>query len=89
MKKKEERKNTLKQKLLGLNFYHSPQSNLLQFNKIVIGNFKLKGLRPEKLPFDSLFSSESYVFPMGFLCVLKIYQLKFLIVEKMGVWNGF
>ena len=44
------RKNTLKKKLIGLIFYRSPQSNLSQFNKIVIKNFKLKGLGPEKVP---------------------------------------
>ena len=38
----------------------------------------------KKFPFDSLFSSESYVFPVGFLCILKIYHVKLFIVEKMG-----
>ena len=38
----------------------------------------------EKLPFDSLFSSESWVFPVGFLSVLKMYHVKLFIVEKMG-----
>ena len=38
----------------------------------------------EKLSFDSLFSSESCVFPVGFLCVLKMYHVKPFIVEKMG-----
>ena len=38
----------------------------------------------EKLPFDSLFSSESKVFPVGFLCVSKMYHVRFYIVEKMG-----
>ena len=42
-------KHTLKQKLLGLIFDHSPQSNLSQFNKIVISNLKLEGLGPEKV----------------------------------------
>ena len=42
-------KNTLIQKLLGLIFHHFPQSNLLQFNKIVINNLKHKGLGPEKV----------------------------------------
>ena len=49
-KKKEERKNTLKQKLLDLIFNCSPQSNLSQFNKTIIRNFKLKGLEPKKVP---------------------------------------
>ena len=38
----------------------------------------------EKLPFDSLFSSESQVFPVGFLCVLKMYHVKLYTMEKMG-----
>ena len=38
----------------------------------------------EKLPFDSLFSNESLVFPVEFLCVLKIYHVRLFIVEKMG-----
>ena len=38
----------------------------------------------EKLPFDSLFSSESLVFPMRFLCVLKMYHVRHFIVEKIG-----
>ena len=38
----------------------------------------------EKLPFDSLFSSESYIFPVGFLYLLKIYHVRLYIVEKMG-----
>ena len=38
----------------------------------------------EKLPFDSLFSTESWVFPVGFLSVLKMYHVKLFIVEKMG-----
>ena len=33
-----------KKKILGLIFDHFPQSNLSQFNKIVINNVKLKGL---------------------------------------------
>ena len=41
----------------------------------------------EKLPFDSLFSSESYVFPSNFLCVLKMYHVKVLYGGKNGVWN--
>ena len=49
-KKEEERKNTLKQKLLDLIFNCSPQSNLSQFNKTIIRNFKLKGLEPKKVP---------------------------------------
>ena len=47
--KKKARKNTLKQKLLGLIFYRSPQSNLLQFNKMVISNLKLKEFGPKKV----------------------------------------
>ena len=43
-------KHTLKQKLLGLSFDYSPESNLSQFNKIVISNLKLRGLEPEKVP---------------------------------------
>ena len=39
----------LKQKLPGLIFYHSFQSNLSQFNEIVISNLQIKGLRPEKV----------------------------------------
>ena len=42
-------KNTLKQKFLGLIFDCSPQSNLSQFNKIVISKLKLKGLETEKV----------------------------------------
>ena len=38
----------------------------------------------EKIPFDSLFSSESCIFLVGFLCVSKIYHVRFYIVEKMG-----
>ena len=66
-------------------------------NKKLISNVKLKGLGPEKvlikkndlrvfcekLPFDSLFSSESCIFPVGFLCVLKMYHVRLYIVEKM------
>ena len=37
----------------------------------------------ENLPFDSLFSSESCIFPVGFLCVLKMYHVRLYIVEKM------
>ena len=48
--KRKARKNTLKQKLLGLTFDHSPQSNLSQFNTIAISNLKLKGLGLEKVP---------------------------------------
>ena len=48
-KKKEARMNTLKQKLLGLIFDRSPQSNLSQFNEKVVSNFKLKGLGPKKI----------------------------------------
>ena len=50
--KKEVRKNTLNQKLLDLIFYRSPQSNLSQFNKTMIRNFKLKGLGPEKVSIE-------------------------------------
>ena len=42
----------------------------------------------EKLSFDSLFSSESCIFPMGFLCVLKMYHVRLYIMEKNRVWNG-
>ena len=35
----------------------------------------------EKLPFDSLFSNEFLVFPVEFLCVLKIYHVRLF---KMG-----
>ena len=38
----------------------------------------------DKLLFVSQFSSESQVFLMGFLCVLKMYHVKFYMVEKMG-----
>ena len=38
----------------------------------------------EKLSFDSLFSSESCIFPVGFLCVLKMYNVRLYIVEKIG-----
>ena len=38
----------------------------------------------EKLLFVSQFSSESQVFLVGFLCVLKMYHVRFYIVEKMG-----
>ena len=65
----------------------------------MISNVKLKGLGPEKvpiikkfdlrvfcekLPFDSLFSSKSCIFPAEFLCVLKMYYVRLYIVEKMG-----
>ena len=49
MKKKEQKKITLKKKLIGFIFDRSPRSNLSQFNKIVIKNFKLKWLEPEKV----------------------------------------
>ena len=39
----------------------------------------------EKLFFASLFSSKSQVFPMGFLCVLKMYHIRLFTVEKMGL----
>ena len=42
-------KHTLKQKLLCFIFFYSPQSNLSQFNEIVISNLKLKGLGSEKV----------------------------------------
>ena len=51
---------------------------MFQSNKIDLGVFC------EKLPFDSLFSSESQVFPVGILCVLKMYHVRFFIIEKMG-----
>ena len=35
-----------------------------------------------KLPLDSLFSSESYVFPVGFLYVLKRHHVRLFIVKK-------
>ena len=38
----------------------------------------------EKLHFDSLFSSESCIFPMRFLCALKMYHVRLYIVGKMG-----
>ena len=38
----------------------------------------------EKLSFDSLFSSESCIFLVGFLCVLKMYHVRLYIVEKIG-----
>ena len=38
----------------------------------------------EKLPFDSLVSSESYVFLVGFLYVLIMYHVRIFIVENMG-----
>ena len=38
----------------------------------------------KKLPFDSLFSNESYIFPVGFLCALRMYHARLYIVEKMG-----
>ena len=38
----------------------------------------------EKLPFDSLISSESYVFLVGFLYVLIMYHVRIFIVENMG-----
>ena len=38
----------------------------------------------KKLHFDSLFSNESLVFSVGFLCVLKMYHVKHFIVERMG-----
>ena len=38
----------------------------------------------KKLPFDLLFSSESCIFPVGFLYVLKIYHVRLYIVEIMG-----
>ena len=65
----------------------------------MISSVKLKGLGPEKvpiikkidlrvfcekLPFDSLFSSKSCIFPAEFLCVLKMYYVRLYIVEKMG-----
>ena len=43
-------KGYLKAKAPRLIFYHSLQSNLSQFNKIVISNLKLKGFGPEKVP---------------------------------------
>ena len=39
----------------------------------------------KKLPFDLLFSSESCIFPVGFLYVLKIYHVRLYIVEIMGL----
>ena len=43
----------------------------------------------EKLPFDSLFFSESCIFFLvGFLCVLKMYLVRLYIVEKNRVWNN-
>ena len=74
-----------------------------QTNKKQISNVKLKGLGPKKgliqikltwgcfvkkLPLDSLFSSESCIFPVGFLYVLKMYHVRLYIVEKNRVWNG-
>ena len=38
----------------------------------------------EKLPFDSLFSSEFLVFPVEFMCLLRMYHVRLFIVEKMG-----
>ena len=38
----------------------------------------------KKLSFDSLFSIESCIFPMGFLSPLKMYHVRLYIVEKMG-----
>ena len=38
----------------------------------------------EKFHFHSLFSSESWVFPVGILYVLKMYHIRLFIVEKMG-----
>ena len=49
-----------------------------QLNKIDLRVFY------EKLHFDLLFSSESYVFLVRFLYVLKMYHVKLYIVEKMG-----
>ena len=52
MKTKRKRKvlkHTLKQKLLGIIFDRFLQSNLSQFNEIVISNLKLKGLGPKKV----------------------------------------
>ena len=43
------------------------------------------GVFCEKLPFDSLFSSESYTFSMVFLCLLKISHVRLYIVEKWGL----
>ena len=40
----------------------------------------------EKLPFDSLFSSESYIFLVGFMCFENIPR-KVLYSGKNGVWN--
>ena len=49
-KKKKILKGYLKEKALRLDFLPFPQSNLSQFNKIVISNLKLKGFGPEKVP---------------------------------------
>ena len=42
-------------------------------------------IRAWELLFDLLFSSESQVFPVEFLCVLKMYHVRLFIVEKMGL----
>ena len=42
----------------------------------------------EKLPFDSLFSSESFIFPMGFSVYLKNVPFKALYSGKNEVYNG-
>ena len=46
-RKKSLKENTSKQKLLGLIFDHSPQSNLSQTNKNAISNIKIQRSRPE------------------------------------------
>ena len=43
------------------------------------------GVFCEKLPVDSLFPSESCIFPVEFLCVLKMHHVRLFIVEKNGV----
>ena len=45
--KEEIENDTSKQKLLGLIFYYSPQSNLSQINKNAISNLKIQRSRPE------------------------------------------
>ena len=42
----------------------------------------------EKLSFDSLFSSESFIFPMGFSVYLKNVPFKALYSGKNEVYNG-
>ena len=42
----------------------------------------------EKTPFKFTRNSEYCIFPVGFMCVLKMYLVRLYIVGKNKVWNG-